>query len=258
MKGHDMMKNLPKNVCYEVVLPKYQKLVMLKKAFMINKNEEVSEKTLLEKAKEHNLIELFLIGYLVDIVMNAPKEVKRQNDLLIESSNIPREYAKVKKQTEKMFKTNPKFMRYSGKICSDLDLMSQRNCAITNLTLFGLCPEIILKKSELEPTNVVMNFHILQEWLSEQRKVDFYLMSEIEKKAVLYLANGYSPKDLLEENFLGDEERTKSVLFEILPARCNVQSVCQVMAVMFMSNLDLVDINKSIAMLDEFSENEDF
>lgn len=258
MKGHDMMKNLPEKVSFEKVMPQYEKLIMLKKAFMINKNEEVNEKILLERAREHNLREIYLVGYLVDVVLNAPKEVREQNNILISCYDKPEEFVKAQKQSANLFKTNPKFERYFAKIFSHLDLFAPMNCVIINMTIFGICPEIISTNVQLEPRNVILNFHILQKWLSEQRKVDFYLMSEIEKKAVLYLANGYSPKDLLEENFLGDEERTKSVLFEILPARCNVQSVCQVMAVMFMSNLDLVDINKSIAMLDEFSENEDF
>ena len=55
-----------------------------------------------------------------------------------------------------------------------------------------------------------------------------------------------------------EEERLKTILYELLPARCNVQSVCQVMAVMFLSNPDLVDIEKAMQLLDDLFKKGDF
>ena len=54
------------------------------------------------------------------------------------------------------------------------------------------------------------------------------------------------------------DERLQTVLYELLPARCNVQSVCQVMAVMFMSNPELNDIYKAMDMLEDLLENGEF
>jgi len=263
MKGHGIMvKNLPEKISFELVIPQYEKLLMLKKALTLDESEEVNEKILLERAREHNEREIYLVGYLVDVVMKAPKELQQQFDLLISCYDNPKEYAKVYRQTEKMFKTNPKFRRYEGKICAHLDLFAPFNCTIVNLTLYGLCPELISTTVQLAPRNVVMNLHILQKWLSEQRKISLSQLTIIEQKVVLYLANGYIPENILDEDdgiIDGVEvKRLKSVLYEMLPARCNVQSVCQVMAVMYMSNPDLSDICKAMQMLEEFDENEEF
>lgn len=257
-----MVKNLPEKISCELILPQYEKLLMLKKALTLDENEEINERILLERAREHNEKEIYLIGYLVDAVMKAPKELKQQFDLLINSYNSPKEYAKIYKQTEKMFTTNPKFKRFSAKIFSHLDLFAPFNCMIVNLTIYGLCSELISTTVQLDSQNIIMNLHILQKWLSEQRKISLSQMSVIEQKVVLYLANGYTPKNFLYEydNVINGEDvsRLKSVLYEILPARCNVQSVCQVMAVMYMSNPDLADIFKVMQMLDDFYVKEDF
>lgn len=257
-----MVRNLPEKISYELVLPQYEKLLMLKKALTLDESEEVSEKILLERAREHNEREIYLIGYLVDMVTKAPKELQEQFDLLISCYDNPKEYAKIYRQTENMFRTNPKFRRYEAQICAHLDLFAPFNCTIANLTIYGICPEHISTTVQLQPRNIVMNLHILQKWLSEQRKVTLSQMSIIEQKVVLYLANGYTPKDILDEDdgiIEGEEvEKLKSVLYEMLPARCNVQSVCQVMAVMYMSNPDLSDICKAMQMLENFEENEEF
>ena len=78
-----MVKNLPEKVSFEKVMPQYEKLIMLKKALMLGESEEVNEKILLERSREHNLREIYLVGYLVDVVLKAPKEVREQNYLLI-------------------------------------------------------------------------------------------------------------------------------------------------------------------------------
>ena len=193
------------------------------------------------------------MGYLVETVLKAPKELQEQFNTLISCCDNPKEYAKVYKQTEKMFRTNPKFRRYEAKIFAHLDLFATFNCKVTNLTIFGLCPELISTTVQLQPRNVVMNLHILQKWLSEQREISLSKMSIIEQKVVLYLANGYTPENILDDDTIEGEDisRLKSVLYEVLPARCNVQSVCQVMAVMYMSNPDLTDICKAMQILDE-------
>ena len=193
------------------------------------------------------------MGYLVETVLKAPKELQEQFDTLISCCDNPKEYAKVYKQTEKMFRTNPKFRRYEAKICSHLDLLAPFNCKVTNLTIFGLWRELISNIVQLNPQNVMMNLHILQKWLSEQREISLSKMSIIEQKVVLYLANGYTPENILDDDTIEGEDisRLKSVLYEVLPARCNVQSVCQVMAVMYMSNPDLTDICKAMQILDE-------
>lgn len=257
-----MVKNLPKKISYEHVLPRYQKLIMLKKAVTMGEDEEVNEQILLDRAREHNANEIYLVGYLVETVLKAPKELQEQFNTLISCCDNPKEYAKVYKQTEKMFRTNPKFRRYEAKICSHLDLLAPFNCKVTNLTIFGLCRELISNIVQLNPQNVMMNLHILQKWLSEQRQIVLSQMSILEQKVVLYLANGYSPANILDEDDgileIEDFSRLKSVLYEALPARCNVQSVCQVMAIMYMSNPDLTDICKAMKMLEDFSENEEF
>lgn len=250
-----MVKNLPAKISYEHVLPRYQKLLMLKKAVTMGKDKEVNEQILLDRAREHNANEIYLVGYLVETVLKAPKELQEQFDTLISCCDNPKEYAKVYKQTEKMFRTNPKFRRYEAKICSHLDLFAPFNCIVTNLTIYGLCPELISNTVQLQPRNVVMNLHVLQKWLSEQRKISLSQMSIIEQKVVLYLSCGHTPESILDEDdglIKGEDiSRLKSVLYEVLPARCNVQSVCQVMAVMYMSNPDLTDIHKSLQMLEE-------
>ena len=257
-----MVKNLPAKISYEHVLPRYQKLLMLKKAVTMGKDKEVNEQILLDRAREHNANEIYLVGYLVETVLKAPKELQEQFNTLISCCDNPKEYAKVYKQTEKMFRTNPKFRRYEAKICSHLDLLAPFNCKVTNLTIFGLCRELISNIVQLNPQNVMMNLHILQKWLSEQRQIVLSQMSILEQKVVLYLANGYSPANILDEDDgileIEDFSRLKSVLYEALPARCNVQSVCQVMAIMYMSNPDLTDICKAMKMLEDFSENEEF
>ena len=256
-----MVKNLHEKVSFEKVMPQYEKLLMLKKALMLGESEEVNEKILLERSREHNLREIYLVGYLVDVVLKAPKEVREQNDLLISCYDKPKEFAKAQKQSENLFKTNPKFRRYFANIFSYLDLFAPMNRVITNMTIFGLCPEIISTSVPLESKNVILNFHILQKWLSEQRKVDFSLLSDIEKKVVLYLANGYSVEEIVEDDVIEgdyDDKRLQTVLYELLPARCNVQSVCQVMAVMFMSNPELNDIYKAMDMLEDLLENGEF
>ena len=44
-----MVKNLPKKISYEHVLPRYQKLIMLKKAVTMGEDEEVNEQILLDR-----------------------------------------------------------------------------------------------------------------------------------------------------------------------------------------------------------------
>lgn len=83
--------------------------------------------------------------------------------------------------------------------------------------------------------HVVMNFHILQKWLSEQRKIDYNNLNPLEQKIILYLANGYTPNEILNEKVMEgktcDDDRLRTIIYDILPARCNVESVCQVMAI---------------------------
>lgn len=257
-----MNKKLPEKLNCGAFFPEYEKLIMLKKALQVPEDEEVSEKILLDTARNHNLEEIYLIAYLVDTIENAPKEIKAQNERLISFYNYPEKYAKVFKETAKLYRTHPKFKKYAAKRFSDLDLMFSRNCAVINLTIYGLCPKLITKTVYLDHRNVLMNFHILQKWLSEQRRINFDLLTDIEQKIVLYLANGYSSNDIINEKLLGDdaieEERLKTILYELLPARCNVQSVCQVMAVMFLSNPDLVDIEKAMQLLDDLFKKGDF
>lgn len=144
-----MVKNLPEKISYELVIPQYEKLLMLKKALTLDESEEVNEKILLERAREHNEREIYLVGYLVDVVIKAPKEVKQQFELLINSSDNPNEYAKIYRETENMFKTNPKFRRFSAKIFSHLDLFAPFNCMIANLTLYVVyAPNLSLQSSD--------------------------------------------------------------------------------------------------------------
>ena len=254
------MKKLPDNISLEKILPQYDKLINLKKALKINDNEEINELLILERAREHNLKEIYLIGYLVDMVMNAPKELKEEHNLLMNYYNSPKDYLKVLQQIKKLYKSNPKCKKYACNIFNDLDLAYWRNCAITNLAIYGLCPELITKTVSLEPKNVILNFHILQKWLNKQRKINLNTLNIIEQKIILYLANGYNPDELINERVMEgktvDNERIRTILYEILPARCNVQSICQVMAVMFMNNPDLCDIEKSFNMLENLLKNE--
>lgn len=167
------MKNLKKKNSSGLLLAEYEKLIMLKKALFINDNKEVSESMLIKLARDHNLKEIYIIAYLVNAVIKAPQEIKEQNELLINSYTTPKEYAKRFKQTLKLYKSHPKFRKYAATVISDLDLCDFYNNAVVNLTIYGLCHELISTTVRLEPYNVILNFHILQKWLSMQNRFLF-------------------------------------------------------------------------------------
>lgn len=73
MKGHVMVKNLPEKVSFEKVMPQYEKLLMLKKALMLSEDEEVNEKILLERSREHNLREIYLDLVVVQDILGHSK-----------------------------------------------------------------------------------------------------------------------------------------------------------------------------------------
>lgn len=251
-----MVKNLPETVNDKYILPKYQKLIMLKKAVTMSEDDEVNEQILLDRAIEHNEREIYLIGYLVETVMKAPKELQKQFDALISCYDNPSEYTKVYKQTQKMFRTNPKFRRFEAKICANLDLFAPFNCKVTNLTIFGLCHELISTTVQLEPRNIVMNLHILQKWLSMQKKINLAELNINEKKVVLYLANGYIPKEIIENGVIKCEsvERLRMFIYKVLPTHFGVKYLCQVMAIIYANNLELVNIQAAMRMLENLCE----
>ena len=252
-----MVKNNTLEFNIETTNAQYEKLLMLKKALLAGENEEVNEQILLDRAREQSLKEIYLIGYLVNTVMNAPKEIKAQNEKLRAYYNNPDKYTKFQKQTEKMLVTNPKFKQYYTKIFSYLDLFNPFNNAVINILIYGICSEIISPIVQLRSDNALLNLHIFQTWLTYQQHIDFSKISILEQKVVLYLAGGYTIKDLLEEQVIIDAEaeKVKTILFEVLPARCNTTSLCQAMAIMFLNNPELNNLNKVIAILENLNNN---
>lgn len=69
----------------------------------------------------------------------------------------------------------------------------------------------------------------------------------------MYLANGYALDEIEAEQIIYNkfvtQEKLKAFIIDLLPLRCNVKSVCQAMAVMFMNNPFLTDIDTSVRML---------
>lgn len=233
-------------------LLQYKKLQMLKEAFFINDEEDVSEIMLLEEATEHNQEEFFLISFLVDTVITAPKVLKKQFDLLNKVDKIEIEYNKLYNETEKLLKTNTKCKKFAKLIYEDLELSDNRSFRISNMVLFGLCHEMITNTIGLSSKNFCINLHILKKWLDKQQKIGIDTLTELEQKIIIYFANGYTPQNLIQNNYTEfgiSSELMFSLIYNVLPARCGVQSICQAMAVLYMSNPNLRDIKKSIQML---------
>lgn len=233
----------------------YKKLKMLKEAFYID--DEVNEIMLLKRARKHNEEELYIISYLVDLIMTAPQVLREQFNLL--NSCCETEYKRIYNETKELFRTNPKFKKFSDKIYRELDLFDVHNLRICNMTIFGLCAEIITGEVKLSSKNFCMNLHILQKWLKMQREICLSSLPVIEQKIILYLANGYTPQNLIDEKYFDiSDERLKAIIYDVIPARLGVQSICQAMAVIYMNNPDLRDIKKSLKMFDEISKDDYF
>lgn len=258
MKKLNIKKQSYKNTHNNSVTSEYKKLIMLKKAFYIGDDKETNLQMLLDEAQNQALNEIYLIRYLVNTVLNLPEEIHRENNILINFYNSPDKYRKQYRLIKKLYQTNPVFMRTAGKICSELDLLTENNRRITNLVLYALCFEDITAEIKLNPENIVLNLHILQNLLYKSKNVDFKTLSETEQKIVLYLANGYTPDDIISEKIIADTDAEnqllRTIIYDLLPVRCRVKSLCQAMAVIFMGSPYLCSISGALQLLEKLDE----
>ena len=227
----------------------------------MKKVEKLNNENLLIKAQNQCCKEFYLVSYLIRVIIEAPNAIWLQNTILGDCMNKKLEYETVYKQTENLFNdTTGIFYEYLRNIHNELCLEFEYNVKYSNLVLYGLCHEYIKDFIVLSNNNICLNLHILQKWLSEQNHVDFYSLDKSEQKIVLYLANGYTPEDIINsydiEKIKYTNEQLNSVIYKLIPEKCGVKSICQAMAVLYMNNPDLRDNEKCLAMYDKICDGE--
>jgi len=213
---------------------KYEKLNMLKHALGLNEEQEMNEDLIFNLVSEHNYDEFYLLEYIINKAIYAPNRIKAQNSILISLYNNPEEYKKQYNFIKEAFKKDYIFKKFANSIRKDLYLQERNNCILFNYQIYELCSKYITNGLILEPTDVYLNLHFIQKWISEQAKLKPEPFTEVEKEIIHYLSNGYCAYELAEEDLIkgeSDKNFLNTIIHEILPVKCHVKTINQVMAV---------------------------
>ncbi|MDR1326860.1 MAG: hypothetical protein LBJ74_00480, partial [Heliobacteriaceae bacterium] len=233
------MKKNYSNLPYEIfnfqeIHSKYKKLNMLKSALGLDEAQEINEDLIFSSISKHNYDEFYLLEYIINKTICAPREIKVQNSLLISLYEKPEEYKKQYEAIKEAYKNEYIFKKFASSMRKDLYLQDKSNCELLNYQIYEICFKYITDERILEPANVHLNLHFVQKWMSEQDKLQLEPFTDVEEEIVQYLANGYSVYELVEENLIrGEKDKgfLNTIIHEILPVKCHVETINQVMAI---------------------------
>ena len=208
---------------------KYKKLNMLKDALGIN--EEINEDLLFNFVSEHNYDEFYLLEYIINKTIYAPNLIKAQNFLLISLYDNPEEYKKQYEFIKETYKNEYIFKKFANSIREDLYLEDEYNRQLFNYQIYEICCKYITNERILESTDVYLNLHFIQKWISEQSKLEIEPFTDVEKEIIHHLSNGYCAYELADV-IQGEKDKNflNTIIYEILPAKCGVETINQVMA----------------------------
>lgn len=203
---------------------KSQNLSVLKKALGYENNENITYDMLSQIAEKRSYDELYLVAYLVDSLSADVPDLQERNALY-------------------------------GRMYNYLDLDVMHNKKICNMVIYTLCCTDACSSEFLSDEDVYLNFDIMHSWLKKQKVVEFDNLNIIEKYFVLLLSNGYTADNIFEDNMMedfGDLDYIKEYMFKTFPEKCGVNSLIQAMAVVFIGNPELRDVEKSLDMYDKY------
>lgn len=215
------------------ICSKYEKLSMLKEALGLGEDREMNEDLMFELVSEHNCNEFYLLEYIINKTIFAPREIKVQNSLLIRLYDRPEKYKKQYEATKEAYRNEYIFKKFANSIREDLHLQDKYNCELFNYQVYELCSKYINNRRILEPQEVHLNLHFIQKWIFEQAKIELEPFTDVEKEIICCLADGFRAYKLAERNLIKgekDNDFLNAIIYEILPAKCQVETINQVMA----------------------------
>jgi len=213
---------------------KYEKLKMLKNSLGFDEDKEINEDLIFDFVSKHNYNEFYLLEYMINKTIYAPKEITAQNFHLISLYDRPEEYKKIYNATKELYKNKLIFKKFASSMNADLYLHDKDNCKLFNYQVYELCSRYITDKIILEPLDVYLNLHFIQKWIFEQTKFKLGPFTDVEKEIIYNIKHGRSALELTKEDFVKgeqDKEFLNTIIHRILPAKCRVETINQVMAV---------------------------
>ena len=214
----------------------HEKLNMLKDALGLDKEKEVNEDLIFNFVSAHNHNEFYLLEYIMNKTIYAPNEIKTQNFLLISLYYRAEEYKKQYEAIKEAYENNYIFKQFASSISEDLFLQDKKNCELFNYQIYEICSKYVTNERILEPTDVHLNLHFIQKWMYEQTKLKLEPFTNIENRIIYYLADGYSLNEVVEKKLIKGVEDKKFlniIIHEILPAKYQVETINQVMALYY-------------------------
>ena len=227
-------QNLNKNLsCY------YKTLIYLKRTFGIKAEIEKSFTQLFEEANKHNIDEYFLIQDLIKILQKAPKEIIEQNITLSNLYSTPNKYKKTLKELKTMYKEKRIFINFVNELNQEFQIFETINCKFINYWIFELGHTFLSDTVIIYPKSIHLNLHLLFKWMTEQQKLPTPSLMLLEEFIILHLANGYQTDNLIDSNLNDfgieiEENIVKEIIEEKLPTKFNVETINQVMAVLYL------------------------
>lgn len=239
------------------ICAEYFKLQKLKKALGVDEKEEFNNNMLLDFAIKHNASEIYLLEYLINKIIKAPPEILAQNFLLNGYYKRPEDYKKIFDETKRLYSNDPVFKKYAVSVNKGLDLYFGKNRQYVNCLIYEIAHTYITDVVELQPKNIFLNFHLIQSWLISKKNFDFRQLKPIEEQIIIYIANGFSIKDIINEKMPDgnkSDEYIKTVIEEILPLKFGVKTIHQVMALVYMKNSHISDVLEMENRIEELRE----
>lgn len=213
-----------------MISDKFNILCLLKTSLGINPNDEVSKSLILEKVKNKNVFEIYLIQYLVDMLITAPTSVKKQNDLLIKNMNNVHKFHQIYDDTIKLFQTDKEFINYKKKISRELCLSMQNSRYIVNRVIYEFAHDYINTHIFLSKENIFLNLFLMQKWLKTHEKIKILNLTTTEEFIIFSMLNGLLFEDIIKIYDITDRKEKDYVKTEIetfIPRKLQVETTTQ-------------------------------
>ncbi len=209
----------------------------LKGTFKFISDKFETKDELLELVEAHNSKERYLMFKLLKLVKKIPPEIREQYQKLIDKYESPEEYTKLYQETLKRYETEPFFIDYAKNIYKKLILKEYAVSEYSNYIIYELCSDIISDKVYLEPEKLYLNFHFLQYWIEQQKRIKEVDLTEQETQVIKYFVN--SEEYLLERDYSQEEI---DIIITKLMEKFKVDKINKLVAAAFLNNQRLLEL----------------
>ena len=242
---------------FKIADMQFRKLIRLKEGLYIDDETEINEDKLFDLVCRTTIEDFLLLRSVINILKNAPEKIKSQYFKIINAYSCEAMYESIIAETEELFFNDADFNSFLLYIKKELSLTDELDYKIINSYIYELAHNYMNDYVNLFSRKVYLNFHFLYKWMLETRLNVVPCLSELENMILVMLADGGWTTNHINSEILNcneDDAFIQSLMYQILPAKFNMESITQVMAFLYFQNPKIVEILKTDSMFNEIKK----